>query len=192
MRQPLLLLHAGWLPPMVAARLLLLAAPLVASATTAGGASPLESELLLPATLLSPTSDAVEFCTRSGATPRFSWDAGPVPTAVAGLPDTIIEISSSPDFSAAGFLERDSVPAILSRYVRAKPLPLQQPGRSTYYWRVGLQQSAQAGPTQLGASRIVWSAVGSFEIRIQPGTNCDDRGDGDGLGAHPVRVQHSG
>ena len=107
MRQPLLLLHAGWLPPMVAARLLLLAAPLavVASAATAGGDSPLvESELLLAATLLSPTSDAVVFCTRSGATPRFSWDAGQVPTAVAGLPDTMIEISSSPDFSAAGFL----------------------------------------------------------------------------------------
>lgn len=117
------------------------------------------------ARLLWPENGAVLFCAPSGATPRFSWDAGPVPTAVAGLPDTVIEISSSPDFGAAVFLERDSVPAILSRYVRADPLPLMPKAkRSVYYWRIGLQST---GATHMHhESNIVWSTVSSFEVRV--------------------------
>jgi hypothetical protein len=106
-----------------------------------------------PPRLISPADGQVLYCARDGATPTFTWDAGEVPRAVDGLPDTAIELSASSDFSAAVFLARDEVPAIIERYVRAEPLAL---APVTYYWRVGRPM----------ADGIEWSKVRSFQLRI--------------------------
>jgi hypothetical protein len=112
------------LPSIVAApcgQLTLATIVLLAGTTaTASSAPTAAAAAAAPAKLLSPADGATIYCARSGATPRFTWDAGPVPSAVAALPDTVIEISASPTFSGAVFLARDNVPAILSRYVRAR------------------------------------------------------------------------
>ena len=110
--------------------------------------------------LLSPADGEVLYCARDGATPELTWDAGPIPRAVDGLPDTVIELSASSNFSAVVFLARDEVPAIIERYVRAQPLELvPQTLRAVYYWRVGR-------PSGSSSSTIVWSTARSFQLRI--------------------------
>ena len=110
--------------------------------------------------LLSPADGEVLYCARDGATPELTWDAGPIPRAVDGLPDTVIELSASSNFSSVVFLARDKVPAIIERYVRAQPLELvPQTLRAVYYWRVGR-------PSGSSGSTIVWSTARSFQLRI--------------------------
>ena len=127
-----------------------------AAAATAGQVAP-----AAPPRLLSPADGQVLFCASDGATPAFTWDAGAVPRAVDGLSDTAIELSASRDFSAAVFLARDEVPAIIERYVRAEPLAL---APATYYWRVG-RPTARA-TAEGSAPSIVWSQVRSFQLRV--------------------------
>jgi hypothetical protein len=85
--------------------------------------------------LLTPLDQQVVYCGFDGATPRFSW-ATPLVNATANAPDLTIEISASADFTTS---YRDAVPAMLSRYVRAEPLPFPPNATSaTWYWRVGM------------------------------------------------------
>ena len=113
--------------------------------------------------LLSPPDGQVLYCASDGATPAFTWDAGAVPRAVDGLPDTAIELSASSDFSAAIFLARDEVPAIIERYVRAEPLGL---APVTYYWRVGRPTTTVSATAGGSGPSIVWSQVRSFQLRM--------------------------
>jgi hypothetical protein len=87
------------LPSIVAApcgQLTLATIVLLAGTTaTASSAPTAAAAAAAPAKLLSPADGATIYCARSGATPRFTWDAGPVPSAVAALPDTVIEIITS-------------------------------------------------------------------------------------------------
>lgn len=136
----------------VCALLLLAAAAVTAAAASA--ASP---------RLLSPADGQVLYCARDGATPAFAWDAGVVPRAVDGLPDTVIELSAFSDFSAAVFLARDEVPAIIEGYVRAEPLAL---APVTYYWHVGRRPTTVSATADGSALSIVWSQVRSFQLRI--------------------------
>ena len=115
--------------------------------------------------LLSPTDGAVLYCARDGATPSFTWDAGAIPRAVEGLPDTIIELSAAKDFSPDSiFLARDEVPAIIERYVRAAPLELvPQTLRAVYYWRVG---RPAAGMRNGSSTVVAWSEVRAIKLRM--------------------------
>jgi hypothetical protein len=106
-------------------------------------------------TLLSPASNGIVYCGRYGPTPRFTWDSGlqEVPLAIDGGSDTVIQISTSPNFMQ-GKTVVDKVPAILSRYVRAKPLGFAA-GSATavFYWKVQVEMGE-------------WSEVGNFTAML--------------------------
>ena len=127
---------------------------------------------------LSPINGAMVYCGRGGATPTFTFASGmPVPKAIDGLPDTLVEISTSSGFDAAeAVVHTDHVAAILERYVRAEPLPFTAASardgaaKSTvYWWRVGRPHNSTSTRAARGAEptvHVVWSEPASFTAMV--------------------------
>lgn len=131
-------------------------APASSTATPAPAHAHTLSAGTRPPTAVSPADGEPVYCGRDGVNPSFTFSTGlpTVPLATDGLPDTVVQISTSLTFDATeAVVHTDHVPAILARYVRADPLPLShstspagtepgttsnyKPSPTEYWWRVG-------------------------------------------------------
>ena len=122
---------------------------------------------------LSPSGGEPVYCGHDGATPHFTFSRGtPVPKATDGLPDTLIQISTSSAFLAGeAAVYGDQVPAILERYVRAEPLPVavgDAAEGTVYWWRVGRRHNGTGTPmmTRQQPTTVVWSEPISFRATV--------------------------